>query len=263
MDIKLIAVDLDGTLLNERKEIPAGFFELVTRLHQRGVRTVIASGRQYFNLLKLFGPLRDKLLFICDNGGLIFEGEKVLRHRAISPAAVSGPYRAAAAVPEAFTLLCGARAAYMKKPDPVAERNVRLYYESRCICDDPLAAAADDSIVKIAIFHPGDAATVLGSLRGAFGPELVDTLAGKNWLDFMRSGVNKGEALGFLQKHLAVTPEECMAFGDYLNDLEMLRSVRFSYAMSNAHPDVLAAARFTAPSNNDDGVMQVLKSFFP
>ena len=51
MDIKLIAVDLDGTLLNERKEIPAGFFELVTRLHQRGVRTVIASGRQYFNLL--------------------------------------------------------------------------------------------------------------------------------------------------------------------------------------------------------------------
>ena len=78
----------------------------------------------------------------------------------------------------------------------------------------------------------------------------------------MAPGVNKGVAITRLRKLLGLRPDQCMAFGDYPNDLEMLRAVTYGYAMANAHPDVKAAARFSAPSNDEDGVMRVLRSRF-
>ena len=60
-DIRLIAVDLDGTLLNDRKEVPPDFIPMVEALFPRGIRFVIASGRQYFNLAAMFSSIADKL----------------------------------------------------------------------------------------------------------------------------------------------------------------------------------------------------------
>ena len=59
-----------------------------------------------------------------------------------------------------------------------------------------------------------------------------------------------------------LTPDECMAFGDYLNDLELLRAVGESYAMDNALPEVKQAARHIAPSNDEDGVLRVIRARF-
>jgi hydroxymethylpyrimidine pyrophosphatase-like HAD family hydrolase len=61
-----------------------------------------------------------------------------------------------------------------------------------------------------------------------------------------------------LQKALGVTPAQTAAFGDYLNDLEMLQAADLSYAVANAHPDVARVARYTAPSNLEEGVITVL-----
>ena len=72
-DIRLIAVDLDGTLLNGRKEIPPDFVPMVEALYPR-VRFVLASGRQYFNLAAMFASVADKLFYFAENGGLIFDG---------------------------------------------------------------------------------------------------------------------------------------------------------------------------------------------
>ncbi len=74
--IKLVATDLDGTLLNSKKELPEDFSEWVYK--HKEIKTVIASGRQYYNIKKLFPGMEDSLVFIADNGGLVFENNKII-----------------------------------------------------------------------------------------------------------------------------------------------------------------------------------------
>ena len=118
-------------------------------------------------------------------------------------------------------------------------------------------------MVKVAVFDPVSAAERCAPHFAPFRDRLKVTLAGQNWIDIMRADVNKGIAIEFLQKRLGLAPDQCMAFGDYPNDLEMIQQVGWSYGMANGHPDLLAVARFRAPSNEDNGVMRVLRETFP
>ena len=76
MNIKLVAVDMDGTLLNSKKEMPEEFIPWV-KSHPE-IKTVIASGRQYYTLERDFLPIRDNLAFIAENGGLVFEKGEII-----------------------------------------------------------------------------------------------------------------------------------------------------------------------------------------
>jgi len=84
-------------------------------------------------------------------------------------------------------------------------------------------------------------------------------VSAKIWLDVMNAEASKGAAIKHLQNTLGFTYEQTMSFGDYLNDLEMLKESYHSYAMENAHPKLKEIARFSAPSNVDAGVFQVLE----
>lgn len=88
---------------------------------------------------------------------------------------------------------------------------------------------------------------------------LAVILSGEHWVDVMKPGVNKGCAMRGIQQKLGISPEECMAFGDYLNDCELLQAVGESYAMENAHPALKKLARYIAPGNDDNGVMRVVR----
>jgi len=264
-DIRLIAVDLDGTLLNDRKEFPPDFMPMVEALYLCGIRFVLASGRQYFNLAAMFEPVADKLFYFAENGGLIFDGAENISCSPLPDDVLPLLCQAGAEI-GAPLVLSGVQSAYIGADcGPAARENTAMYYRKRTFADDPLAAvrAAGDSVVKVAVFDPADAAAKCEPRFAQFRPGLKVTLAGQNWVDVMRADVNKGLALEFLQKRLGIAPDRCMAFGDYPNDLEMIRQAGFSYAMANSHPDLLAAARFLAPSNEDDGVMRVLRETFP
>lgn len=84
-------------------------------------------------------------------------------------------------------------------------------------------------------------------------------LSSEVWVDIIPTGANKGLAIKKLQEKLNIKPEECVAFGDYLNDYEMLQSVYYSYAMENAVPELKKVARFIAPPNYENGVMRTIK----
>ena len=71
--IRLIAADMDGTLLDSRSRLPAGIFPMIRELTGQGIRFVIASGRQYYNLESLFRPVADRLTFVAENGAAVFE----------------------------------------------------------------------------------------------------------------------------------------------------------------------------------------------
>ena len=96
---------------------------------------------------------------------------------------------------------------------------------------------------------------------GSFKKSHQFALSGDNWADLQMRGVDKGQAVSELQKYLGVSPAQTAVFGDAGNDLGMMSRAEFSFAMANASPDILAAARFVAPSNNEAGVVRVLSSF--
>ena len=75
----------------------------------------------------------------------------------------------------------------------------------------------------------------------------------------MPKGINKGTAILDIREKLGISFEETMAFGDYLNDKEMLENVNYSYAMANAHPIIKQVAKYEAPSNDENGVTTVIK----
>ena len=98
-------------------------------------------------------------------------------------------------------------------------------------------------------------------IQEKYGDRLKVTLAGKQWLDTMDPNVNKGNALKILQESLEILPEETMAFGDQLNDIEMLKRAYYSFAVSNARQEAKDASRFLADSNVNQGPMKIMKLF--
>lgn len=252
--IKLIASDLDGALLDSRKRLPQGLFPLLEKLTRRGIYFVPASGRQYYNLRELFPGLA--LHFIADNGAMLAYGGQVTEVDVLPD--VSEPLALARQVPGIYPVLSGAKSAYYMDDDPVFLENARMYYKKLERVENLCHAAQQDRICKIALFAQGKAESVcLPQMQPCAGQFLL-SLSGRDWVDLMNPGVNKGRALRRLQQQLGVAPDECMAFGDYLNDLEMMQAAGISCAMANAHPALKAACRYTVPSNDEDGVVRTI-----
>ena len=85
------------------------------------------------------------------------------------------------------------------------------------------------------------------------------TTSGNEWIDIQNEDINKGVAIKLLQKELNIKPEECMAFGDQMNDYTLLKAVKYSYAMANAVPRIKDIAYGIAKSNDHQGVLEVIK----
>lgn len=152
MNIKLVAVDMDGTLLNSKKEMPEEFIPWV-KSHPE-IKTVIASGRQYYTLERDFLPIRDNLAFIAENGGLVFEKGEIIFKDEIDKQDVLKCLDIIDKVPYATPVICGAKSAYITKKDVDEEiyYNVEMYYERRQIVEDLRKVADNDTIVKVAIY---------------------------------------------------------------------------------------------------------------
>ena len=263
--IKLVAFDLDGTLLDEEKQLPPNFYQIAERLLDHGVRVVIASGRQYQNLYEQFAPLADRFSYLSENGAFFFEDGKCILQHSLPRERWEPIFLLAERLPTATPILAGAKAGYVRTP--VTEdffRNWCLYYAARDLSADPLETAfRNDHIVKIAVYDRESTEKNCTPLFEQFGNVFNISLSGKNWLDIMEVGVNKGVALTEFIEKVGIRKDECLAFGDYLNDAEMLQSVEYGYAMKNSHPDVLKIAKYVAPANTENGVMRVLKRHFP
>lgn len=261
-DIRLIAADMDGTLLLPDGSAPERLWGLLDRLRERGIAFAPASGRQLATLQRMFARVEGELDYIAENGAYVVRGDVEVSSDAVSPettASVIARVRSLVAAGElrAGLVVCGKRSAWIESTDPDFLAEVRKYYAKLTIVDD--LDAVDDQVLKLAIFDfdGGEKHTAVAFADLRETHQVV--VSGSNWVDIMNATVNKGVALRNLQDALGVTREQTMAFGDYLNDVELLEAAGWSYAMANAHPDVAAVARFRAPSNADEGVITVIE----
>ena len=255
--IKLIATDMDGTLLNSNNEINPEFYEVFKDIKEKGIVFAAASGRQYFNLLKRFEGISDEMLFIAENGTFVVYKGKELLLNSLDKDSAKELINIGRTIDNAYVILCGKRSAYIEKNDNRLIKETEKYYERYEIVED--LTKIDDDILKVTIcdFSRSEVNSIkyYEEYRQAF----QITISGEIWLDITAKGVNKGIAINKIQDILNIKYEETMVFGDYLNDLEMMKSAYHSYAMENAHEDLKKVSRFVAKSNDDNGVVEVIK----
>ncbi len=257
--IRLIAADMDGTLLNGRKQLPEDMFRVIRDLQRRGICFVAASGRQYYNLYHKFSGEADRLYYFSENGALVFHGTENLFYSELPRDGIMHILARVGELPGAFPVLCGLGCAYHLDRDPEFIRNTKLYYDRLEAVSDFRPCMETDHICKTAVFAPNAEATVYPALKRQLEPEFSVVLSGSTWVDIMNPGISKGTALAFLQKRLGIAAEECMTFGDYLNDSSMIRDCPNSYAMANAHPDLKRlAAHVTEYDNEHNGVLRII-----
>ena len=256
--IRLIFSDMDGTLLDEHGHLPAEFADIYHRLKERGIRFAPASGRQYASLVQMFAPWRDEMLFVAENGTLVMEHDRELFSRPVERALALAVMRTGETLTGVRSVFCGKKQGYFNRVDDVSAFRAELakYVTQSAVVED--FAGVDDVPIKMSFFDvSGHAATSILPVMEQYADRLQVTLSSPEWVDVYSQGVSKGLAAQKIQQRLGLTPDECAAFGDYENDLELMDAVTHSFAMENAIPAVQERARYVAPSNRAHGVMAI------
>lgn len=257
MNIKLVALDMDGTLLDSNKKLPGDFMDWVKK--HPDIKTVIASGRQYYTLIKDFIPIKDELVYVAENGGLVFERDEIIYSNEMEKEDICKCLERINGLEGATPIVCGAKSAYMKEAKESILKEAKMYYDHLQCVEDLYEAALQDIIVKIAIFVEEKKAEPAMEHFAGLEKHLSAVLSGDSWIDISNCTVNKGIAVAAVQEKYGIDRAESMAFGDYLNDVGLIKSCEESYCMENGHPDLKALAKHMTDSNDNNGVMKVLQ----
>lgn len=250
---------MDGTLLNSRHELDPEFYMLFKGLKEKGIHFAAASGRQYQNIRNVFSRVENEMYFIAENGGYVVHRKEELLVQEMDVQLTRTLINDAKSVEGTFTILCGKRKAYVEDSTGFFIEHLERYYDEYEVVPD-LLKVSGDQFLKIAICDVSGAEGNTYKLFRERADHLQIKVSGNIWLDISHKLANKGYALNRLQEKLGVTPAETIVFGDYLNDLEMMQQAEFSFAMENAHEEVKAVARYSARSNDDGGVLEILRN---
>lgn len=263
-DIKMVAVDIDGTFVRgDYTYDEPRFRRVLEKMHAAGCRFVVASGNQYYQLRDLFPGHAEQLAFVAENGAFVKDRQELLFAANIPKKTVHAAIDVCRAYPEIKNVMCGLHSAYCER-GAVSQAFYDLtavYYHRLQWVDD--FKAVDDRILKFAPTVPEEKTREYCDLfRERLGGELEPTTSGHGSIDLIVPGCHKASGLKRLMERWGVAPAQCAAFGDGGNDIEMLRCCVHSYAMANAPQNVKEAAAHTCPSNQEDGVLVTLEQLF-
>lgn len=255
--IRLVASDMDATLLDENSQLPPDFEAAVKALAEKGIRFAAASGRPLYTLEEMFPNLRKEMILIGDNGGAIRWNGENLYTSEMPPEGWRALARKTREVGD-VAVLCGLKSAYVERQYQQYDRVMKQFYTRVEYVDD--LTAVTEPADKFTIYLPRDnSQEAYDNIYGpACGTEFSVAVAGKNWVDIMNPGVHKGAALVILGEKLSISTAEMMAFGDTYNDAEMLKTARYGFLMENGSLPLRQRVPFLAPPHWEYGEMQVL-----
>ena len=258
---RLVATDLDGTLVRSDGSISDRTRSVVAAVEARGVPVVFVTGRPLRWAEEVFEHVGDHGLAIVANGGLVWDvaSDQPRLRREIEPETVRRVVSELRAAVPGSTFAIETMAGIALETD---------YLERHPVPDGarraPLDELVDAPVIKLLARHeelaPQD---YWDAAETAVGEEVTITWSSSStMLEMSAPGVTKASTLALVADELGVAPADVLAFGDMPNDLPMLAWAGTSYAMANAHPTVLAAVDHVAPSNDEDGVASVLAGIF-
>lgn len=272
-DIRLLVLDIDGTLAGESNQINAPVLEAIRAVQQRGVAVAIATGRMYQSALRFYQAVGSTLPLMAYQGAFIKDPHTQTLHRHTP-------------LPRQLALEI---LAYLAPMEAKNELSIHLYIDDqlhvRAVIDDtkayaqrsgiePVAAgdlaallarnAAIDTTKLLALSENVGLLTDILSHLGQRYPtdDLYLTRSVEYFVEATHPQANKGEAVRFLAEDLlGLTPDQVMTIGDNYNDLEMLRYAGIGVAMGDAPDPVKQGADWVAPGVEADGVAMALREF--
>ena len=270
MAIKVIIMDIDGTLVNDEKVITPLTKETLLKAQDKGVRLILASGRPTSGLLKLAEELdmeNHHGLFVCFNGSKVVDCQTLYNH--------------AISVEDSKAVL-----EHLKnfKARPMFDKDEYMYvndvfdntitykgksfnvmqYESRgnnyILCEKrDLAAFVDFEINKILTFGDPDYLQAhYKEMMEPFKDRLNCMFTSDFYFEYTAKGVDKAKALDSVLIPMGYKKEEMMAFGDAQNDKSMVEYVGLGVAMGNASDELKAVANEITDTNNNDGIAKAI-----
>lgn len=258
---KLIALDLDDTLLTADKQISAENITAVRRAADAGVRVVLASGRTFEGMrfaVDAIGRPRD---YAISAGGAVVtdpEGREVYAcpvpqdtaKKIMAYAAENGAY---------FQIFCGSDFYF------VSRTAYTDAYEKSCRFigrEDPgIMDWEEISTSKILIIDKQERIDQMRVTLGALFPDVKPVYSQSGYLEIVNADASKGKALAFIMQKLGLSREQVIAMGDSEIDIPMLQAAGLSVAVANARKEVLRVADHVAPSNEENGVAAVIHQF--
>ena len=263
--IRLIAIDLDGTLLTSDRQIHPDNVSAIARARNSGVSVVLASGR----IRPSIAPFARELdlhssPLICSNGAHVVDGNgssvleshlvNSIRNSVIDFAEREGMHLNGYTTDEMFYLHDDAWSdLYRQRARTIPSHVV------------PVEALRAMKLIKLMVI--GEPRRIRSIAER--GSELFDlnhvvlTESEPEYLEFLPANANKGHALQVLSKHLGINQENIMAIGDYLNDVEMVKWAGYGVAMGNAVPEVKAVSDAITTINDEGGVARAIASVLP
>ncbi len=263
---KVIATDLDGTLLNSDHQLDPYTIETVRRLADDGVDFVIATGRHHADVNGIRDVLGIRPYLITSNGARVHAPDGSLIHALDLPApAVRQLVRpeSAGAHGRVIVNLFTNDAWLIDRDAPhLLDFHQDSGFNYRVV--DMLAHDGADVAKVLYIGEPEDLAEVSDKLAANFGDALYVTYSLPDCLEVMTANVSKGRALRVVLGRLGVDPAHCVAFGDNMNDIDLLETAGHPFMMNNANPDLVTRLpRVPRIGNNfDAGVARQLRALF-
>lgn len=253
MLIRLIASDMDGTLLDEHGEVPPETYDLILALREKGVHFAASSGRRFDRLCQFFAPVRDKMDFVAANGAQVYVDSELVDREVFSHLGIRrlaktvGKFESLhmALFDDEKSFLLDDEDKFVREIDKDLPNAERIWY----------LPGPDVSILKISIFcEDGHVMDYAYALSRELGDEFLFAPSGTHWIDALQRGVNKATGIEQVMAHHGITRDEVMAFGDSMNDYEIIRFVGTGCAMANGRPALKAVANRVIGYNYDQAV---------
>jgi len=270
MTIKLIATDMDGTLLDQRGQLDLPRLEkILDQLDQRDIRFVIATGNEVHRMRQLLEHLASRVVLVVANGARIFENNRLIQAQTWDDAMVDKAlfHFKGRECRDQF-VVTGMKGGFVKKGTVFTDLEkfmtpemIEKFYQRMNFVED-LQAALFGGVLKMSMVVGKErSSSVLQEINDLFNGRVRAVSSGYGCIDILQAGVHKAWGLEELLKRWNLKSEQIMAFGDSENDVEMLELAGIAYAMENADDNVKAVATALAPANSKAGVYQVLENW--
>lgn len=257
--IRLVAVDLDGTLLDRTTRVPERTVAAIARARACGVDLLLATGKTPASAVPVMAQLNRKLPGVYHQGHLIFDADgRLLREKAMDPGLARAvfDYVQNRGLP---LVAYDRNGLWATAPDPHRDHLHTKYGEPL----PRLTGVIPDvtGVQKYLVGVNGDATALRAELESRFGRHLRVLQAVPEFVELMSLKVSKGEGVAWMLDYLGIDPQDVMAVGDGENDIEMLQLVGTAVAVGNAVPSLKAVADHIVATNDEAGVAEALERF--
>ncbi len=254
--IKLIISDMDGTLLNSSKELPLEIYQLIRECTSQNKIFAIATGRQVPNIEKYFTPVKDQMLIVGENGcHAKYQGEN-FHYSTMKKEHLRELIQMIRSIDGTQAVMCGRNMAYAEDINEEFLIQAKKYFTNLQLVNS--LDDVEDDICKISIYDANAEHHSYPKFL-EFTNRFQVILSAAIWIDVCNLNESKGNAINLFQSTYGIKIEETMAFGDYLNDLTLMSRAHYRYAMENAHAELKKICNYTTTSNDEEGVITVLK----